>query len=68
MLDRAAGYVPLGGKDVIRGVIQGMQQRQVMAPQNALQTAVQAKPGMRVNPLLAVTASPANAREDDRGK
>ena len=68
MLDRAAGYVPLGGKDVIRGVIQGIQQRQVMAPRNALQTAVQAKPGMRVNPLLAVTASPANAREDDRGK
>lgn len=68
MLDRAAGYVPLGGKDVIRGVIQGMQQRQVMAPQNALQTAVQAKSGMRINPLLAVTASPANAREDDRGK
>ncbi len=68
MLGRAAGYVPLGGKDVIRGVIQGIQQRQVMAPRNALQTAVQAKPGMRVNPLLAVTASPANAREDDRGK
>lgn len=68
MLDRAAGYVPLGGKDVIRGVIQGIQQRQVMAPQNALQTAVQAKSGMRINPLLAVTASPANAREDDRGK
>ena len=43
MLDRAAGYVPLGGKDVIRGVIQGIQQRQVMAPRNALQPAVQAK-------------------------
>jgi hypothetical protein len=69
MLDRAAGYVPLGGKDVIRGVIQGVQQRQVLAPSNALQTAAMVQPGMRVNPLIAVAgSSPANARQDDRRK
>lgn len=67
MLGKIGGKAPIVG-DTIKGVIQGVQQRQVMTPKNALQTAVQAKPGMRVNPLLAVTASPANAREDDRGK
>lgn len=69
MLDRAAGYIPLGGKDVIRGAIQGVQQRQVLTPANALRTPVPQQPGARVNPLLAIGASsPANAREDDRRK
>jgi hypothetical protein len=67
MLGKIGGKAPIVG-DTIKGVIQGVQQRQVMTPKNALQTAVQAKSGMRINPLLAVTASPANAREDDRGK
>lgn len=49
-LDRIAGYVPLGGKDVIRGVISGVQQRQVMTPANALRTL--APPQQRANPLL----------------
>jgi len=49
-LDKIAGYVPLGGKDVIRGVIQGVQQRQVMTPANALRTL--APPTQRANPLL----------------
>lgn len=67
ILDRAAGYVPLGGKDVIKGVIQGAQQRQVLAPRNALQTAAQLPPPAKINPLLAAAAaSPANGSQDDR--
>lgn len=50
VLDRIAGYVPLGGKDVIRGVIAGVQQRQVMTPANALRALP--PPTQRTNPLL----------------
>ncbi len=45
---------PLGLNDSITGVIQGMQQRQVMAPRNALMLPVQQQPnGLTLNPLLA---------------
>jgi hypothetical protein len=68
ILARIGGKAPIVG-DTIRGTIQGVQQRQVMTPANALQQLAPPKQGARVNPLLAaVAASPANAREDDRRK
>jgi hypothetical protein len=69
LLERAAGYVPLGGRDIIRGSIQGLQQRQVLAPRNALALAAPRPAPPRLNPLLAAAAAaPAQAREDDRSK
>lgn len=68
MLDRIAGYVPLGGRDVIRGKVQGVQQSIVLDPRNAL-TAFVPPPRVpfRVNPLVAVTVpTPVDGREDDR--
>jgi hypothetical protein len=56
LLDRLAGYVPLGGREVIRGKItQPLMQRQALDPLNALRAAagLPATPA-RVNPLLAV--------------
>jgi len=56
LLDAFAQKVPLGLKDTISGSIQGMQQRQVMAPKNALMLPQPAQPGaIPVNPLLAGT-------------
>lgn len=67
MLEAAAQKLPVG-RDAITGVIQGVQQRQVLAPQNALQRLAPPKPGVKVNPLLAAVAasSPANGRQNDR--
>lgn len=68
MIARIGGKAPIVG-DTIRGVIQGVQQRQVLTPANALQRVAPPAQGIRVNPLLAAVAgSPANAREDDRRK
>lgn len=63
-LDRIAGYVPLGGKDVLRGLIQGQQQRQVLAPANALR--MLAPRQQRANPLLALPLVLAGQRTEDR--
>lgn len=64
-LDKIAGYVPLGGRDVIRGAIQGQQQTQILTPQNALIEFAKREP-VRVNPLLAATVpGPVQSREDD---
>jgi hypothetical protein len=55
-LDRLAGFVPLGGREVLRGKItQPILQRQALDPLNALRAAagLPATPA-RVNPLLAV--------------
>ena len=71
MLDSIANYVPLGGRDIIKGFIQGAQQTQVLRPQNALiQAAGVPQPApLRVNPLLAATVvSPVQAAEDKRRK
>lgn len=68
MLEAAAQKVPVVG-DSITGVIQGMQQRQVMAPKNALLQFIppQNKAAARINPLLAAAvASPEKNRKDDR--
>lgn len=68
MLEAAAQKVPVVG-DSITGVIQGMQQRQVMAPKNALLQFVppQNKAAARINPLLAAAVAPSeNNRKDDR--
>lgn len=69
-LDRIANFVPLGGRDIIKGTIQGAQQNQVLRPQNALvQLAPVQKDTIRINPLIAATiASPAQASEDNRRK
>ena len=69
VLDAFAQKIPLGGRDVISGVIQGMAQRQALAPKNAL--AVLAAPQQRagqLNPLMAASLLPApvNGRQDDR--
>lgn len=64
MLEQAASYVPFGGRDIIKGVIQGQQQRQTLNPLLAL---TQPQFRQRPNPMLgAVIAAPAQAREDDR--
>ena len=53
ILERIAQKSPVG-RDAITGVLQGVQQRQVMAPRNALQTFAAPPKGMRVNPLVAL--------------
>jgi hypothetical protein len=63
-LERIAQKLPIG-RDAISGVIQGLQQRQIIAPRNALQTFAQPAQGARVNPLMSL-ALPAQAREDNR--
>lgn len=69
MLEAAAQKVPVVG-DTITGVIQGMQQRQVMAPSNALALPAPPKAGARVNalvPAAALAATPSvYGRKDDR--
>jgi hypothetical protein len=69
MLERAAGYVPLGGRDILKGWIQGAQQTQVMQPSNALALPM-ARPQQSSNmlaPLLAAPfAAPVQARQDER--
>lgn len=65
MLEQVAQKVPLG-RDAITGVLQGFQQRQIMAPRNALSMAVQPRgPAVRVNPLIAIGAQ--DPRQDQRG-
>jgi hypothetical protein len=69
MLERAAGYVPLGGRDIIRGVIQGAQQSQVLAPRNALVNRIAPQPmgNNALAPLLAAPlVAPAQAGQDNR--
>lgn len=64
LAERAAGYVPFGGREIIKGVIQGRQQAQTLNPLLALaQPQFRARP----NPLLAAAiATPSQGREDDR--
>jgi hypothetical protein len=69
-LDRVAGYVPLGGRDILRGWIQGAQQTQVLSPRNALVDAMTAPRPPRSNamvPLLvAPLTAPAQGGQDNR--
>jgi hypothetical protein len=67
MLEAAAQKLPVG-RDAITGIIQGQQQRLVLAPRNALQQLAPPKPGVKFNPLLAAVAasSSANGRDDNR--
>lgn len=53
MLERIAQKAPVG-RDAITGVLQGVQQRQVMAPRNALATFAPPRAGVRVNPLVSL--------------
>lgn len=64
----SASKLPLNAaKAVLSGTIQGYQQRQALAPSNALTQLAGLRPAMPVNPLLAATiAGPANAGQDDR--
>jgi hypothetical protein len=66
-LDRMAGFIPLGGREVIRGKItQPMLQRQALDPLAALQQAAGIpRTPVRVNPLLAVAfPAPVQGSED----
>jgi hypothetical protein len=66
-LDRLAGFIPLGGREVIRGKItQPMLQRQALDPLAALQQAAGIpRTPVRVNPLLAVAfPAPVQGSED----
>jgi hypothetical protein len=66
MLERMANYVPLGGRDIIKGAIQGAQQTQVLKPSNALTLLRSGRePAPTGSELLAILAA-ANARKDDR--
>jgi len=69
MLEAAAQKIPVG-KDAITGVIQGMQQRQVMAPKNALVLPAPVVKGQRANALVPTAALAAatagKGRDDDR--
>jgi hypothetical protein len=68
MLEQIAQKAPIG-RDAITGVIQGMQQRQVLSPQNALTMMVpQSRQPIPVNPLIAASIiTPADRRKNDRG-
>lgn len=72
-LDRVAGSVPLGGRDVIRGWVQGAQQNQVLTPRNALVQAAQTRQTVpAANPLatlmlVAPLSSSVQASQDQRG-
>lgn len=67
MLDSAANYVPLGGRDIIKGWFQRGQQAEVLSPSNALVLAADPGNRARLNPLLAAAlAAPVQARQDDR--
>lgn len=68
MLDTMANYIPLGGRDIIKGKIQGLQQREVMTPANALTLAAPQQRTPLLNPLLAAALLPApvQGREDQR--
>lgn len=65
MLDRAAGFVPLGGRDVLKGWIQGAQQTQVLTPRNALMLALQPQPAPS-NALATLLAAPMQPGQDNR--
>lgn len=69
MLDAVSQKLPLGGRDVIQGVLQGMAQREALAPRNALAAAIapRQRPG-NINPLLAASlvSTPVNGGKDDR--
>lgn len=69
LLDKLANNVPLGGRDILKGWVQGAQQTQVLRPQNALVQAAGPQVSVpRLNPLIAATvARPVEARENDRG-
>jgi hypothetical protein len=66
MLDRAASYVPLGGRDILKGWIQGAQQTQVLQPRNAL--AIPNAPRQGGNMLLPLLAAPVSVQggQDNR--
>lgn len=68
MLERVAQNVPLGGRDILTGWIQGAQQSQVLSPTNALATRIAAQPrGNALAPLLAAPlVAPAQASQDNR--
>lgn len=69
MLSGVTSKLPLGLKDTISGTVQGLQQRQVLQPRNALVQLAPPAPGSRVNPLLAAALPvPVQARENDRRK
>ena len=68
MLETLAQKAPIG-RGAITGVIQGMQQRQVMAPRNALAAlAPPANNGLRINPLTAAVIATPSAYGSDNNR
>lgn len=67
MLDTMADKIPLGGRDVIKGIVQGRQQSQALSPANALALPKRAQSDARPNLLMpALIATPAQGRQDER--
>jgi hypothetical protein len=65
MLERIAQKMPVG-RDAITGVLQGAQQRQVMAPRNALIGLAQKSQEPATNPLLAAAVALPPRKKDRR--
>lgn len=70
LFEQIAGRVPVIGRDLIQGSIQGLQQTASLKPSNALANAAGARQPMpKVNPLIAAAAvTPAQGRENERRK
>lgn len=67
-LQSLAQKAPLGLKDTLTGTIQGMQQRQVIDPRNALMLLANKPQRVPVNPLLAgAVVAPEDRRKNYRG-
>lgn len=66
VLDSIANYIPLGGRDIIKGTIQGAQQTQVLRAPNALIDPRQSQSASPNALLPALVATPVQGREDDR--
>lgn len=70
VLERLANYVPLGGRDIIKGAIQGRQQTRVLTPSEALTLIANGGPEAKqpsVSQLLAILAASKEPRQDERG-
>jgi hypothetical protein len=70
VLERLANYVPLGGRDIIKGAIQGRQQTKVLTPSEALTLIANGQAQAKqpsVSQLLAILAASGEQRQDERG-
>lgn len=68
LLSSAAAKAPLGMDRALTGVINGFQQRQVMAPRNALSLPVPTQSAAPMNPLLAAVIAAKEKSENNAGR